>query len=39
MVAVSALQLPTSHPGGGWAAEPKLDGYLTELFDRVVAAG
>jgi hypothetical protein len=27
MIAVTAPQLPTSHPGG-WAAEAKLDGFL-----------
>jgi hypothetical protein len=27
MLAEPALQLPTCHPGG-WAAEPKLDGFI-----------
>jgi hypothetical protein len=27
MVAVTADQLPASHPGG-WTAEPKLDGFI-----------
>jgi ATP-dependent DNA ligase len=28
MLAMPALQLPTNDPGD-WAAEPKLDGFLT----------